>query len=311
MVINLIKKIVFSNRFLYETFFFLTRKKINRRNLDKKIQKLVEKENIASERINDLIVSLTSYGERLSDLKYTLFSLLQQKICPEKIIVWLSPGEHIPDELHNFERFGIEFKFYETNIKSYTKLIPALKQFPDKYIVTADDDIFYKKNWLRKIWKCHLKNPNSKICHIAHEVGFNKEKKVLPYRKWKHSVIGKQKNRKIFFPTGVGGVLYPPHLIPEIFLDEYLFMKLCPNADDVWFYFMGLLSNQETIIVPHPYNHLKYVDIYKECGLNGKSTLQSVNVEQNFNDIQIRNVMNHFDLSDEKLYNLIFQCKNY
>lgn len=297
-----IKSFVLSHKILYELYFLLSCKTINRKKIEKKIFKLKSKKfNIKK----DLIVSLTSYGERIPDLKYTLYSLIMQTIHPEKIVVWLSYDEKIVNELNIFKQFGVEFRFCE-DIKSYKKLIPALKEFPDKYIVTADDDIYYQKNWLRNIWNCHLRNLECKITHIAHIVSFSPEKKLIPYNLWKHNVYSASSGR-FFFPTGCGGTLYPPHPVSEDFLNERLFMKLCPNADDVWFYFMGLLSGQTTIVVPHPYNRLKYVDIYKEYGLNKKTTLQSINVANNQNDVQIHNVMEYFNITDEKLYKLINQ----
>ena len=151
-----------------------------------------------------------------------------------------------------------------------------------------------------------MKYPTKKITHIAHRLKFDEEKKMLPYNHWLHNVKSATSG-KYLFPAGCGGTLYPPHPVKAEFLDEHLFMELCPNADDVWFYFMGLLSDQDTVIVPHPYNHLKYVDIYREYGLNSKQTLQSINVEQNLNDLQLKNVMCYFKISDAQLFNLINQ----
>jgi len=299
-----IKSIVLRHKFLYELYFIISRKKINRKRLDKEILKLQFIQKKKDNSIKGLIVSLTSYGERLIDLKYTLLSLVRQSICPEKIIVWLGYGEIIPADLRKFEKYNVEFKFCE-DIRSYTKLIPAKMEFPNACIVTADDDIYYAKNWLKKLWVCHTQNPDKKIAHIAHEICFNNEKRLLPYTSWNHN-IKRNINGNNCFPTGVGGILYPSHQVPEVFFNKKVIMKLCPNADDVWFFFMGLESNIETVIVPHPYNKLKYVDIYKEYGLNDKFTLQSVNVEQNLNDVQMKAVMDYFNISDDVFYNL---CK--
>lgn len=296
-----LKTFILKHKILYELYFIVSRKKINREKINKKIGKL--KNDFHRDYVDNLIVSLTSYGERLSDLKYTLFSLVLQSVRPEKIIVWLGEGETIPDSLRMFERYGVEFAFCK-DTRSYKKLVPTLCKYSDKYIVTADDDIFYEKDWLKKLWCTHLCYPADKITHIAHTVSFGSDGILLPYNKWRHNVHAATCG-KMYFPTGVGGTLYPPTPVPECFLDENLYMKLAPNADDVWFYFMGILSGQNTRIVRQQCNRLKYVDIYKEYGLNGKSTLQFVNVEQNQNDIQIRNVMNYFGLTDETLYNLL------
>lgn len=302
-----LKKIILSHKILYELYFFLSGKKINRRNLDKKIACLTEKVTVHKDFVPDLIVSLTSYGERLSDLKYTLLSLVLQSVRPEKIIVWLGEGETVPDSVRIFEHYGVIFAFCK-DTRSYKKLIPALQSpvLCKKHIVTADDDIFYEKDWLKKLWEAHLCYPNDKIAHIANIVLFNFDGTLLPYNKWSHNVRAAACG-KMYFPTGVGGILYPSVSVSASFLDESLYMKLAPNADDVWFYFMGILSGLNTRIVSHPCNRLKYVDIYKEYGLNGKSTLQSVNVEQNQNDMQMWAVMEHFNISDERLHEMIYE----
>ena len=41
------------------------------------------------------------------------------------------------------------------------------------------------------------------------------------------------------FPTGVGGVLYPPGSLSPAVLDKETFRALCPRADDLWLYWMG------------------------------------------------------------------------
>ncbi len=38
------------------------------------------------------------------------------------------------------------------DIKSYKKLIPTLKKYPDAIIVTADDDLIYDNKWLEQLY---------------------------------------------------------------------------------------------------------------------------------------------------------------
>ena len=51
------------------------------------------------------------------------------------------------------------------------------------------------------------------------------------------------------FPTGVGGVLYPPGSLNRDVVKKELFLELCPLADDIWFKAMGLLNGTKTIMV--------------------------------------------------------------
>ncbi|MDD6003450.1 MAG: glycosyltransferase family A protein [Bacteroidales bacterium] len=299
-----IKQIILSHKFLYEAFFFLSGKKLNRRKIDKQIEKFVF--DVNRDVIKNLIVSLTSYGKRVSELKYTLFSLVNQTVRPEKIIVWLSCTEFSRDKLSNellaFENYGVEFEFCE-DLKSYKKLIPALEQYPDYYIVTADDDIFYNKKWLELLWEKHLQYPNYIIAHIVHQITFSRNK-LLPYKMWVDCI---QKDCKGMFPTGCGGILYHKKMLFSDVDNSKLFMSLSPKADDIWFYFMSLLCGTMIKLPENPILKLKCVDVYKEYGLNGNSSLQHENVEQNLNDVQIRNIMNHYNISDEDLYKMIYK----
>lgn len=294
-----LKKIVLSHKALYELYFFIKRKKINRKSLDKKLALLKNGQlKFPKNRQDaDVIVSLTSYGERLSDLKYTLLSLVLQSVKPEKVIVWIAIGEHIPEDLRIFEKYGIEFSFCK-DILSYKKLIPALCEFSNKDIVTADDDIFYDRHWLKKLVDEKKKFPECIVAHIAHKVCFDSGGKLLPYNDWNHNVE-QEKGSRLLFPTGGGGVLWNSTDFYKDICNEALFTKLAPKADDVWFYFMSAVMNGTKIkVVKSPCNQLRYVDIYKEYGLNGKSTLASENVEQNLNDKQIANIMSYYGISD-------------
>ena len=127
----------------------------------------------------DLIVSLTSFPQRMYELHYTLYSLLTQNIKPGKIILWLAEEEFphlekdIPKKVLNLRNNGLEIKWCN-NIYSYKKLIPALKNYPDNIIVTADDDIFYENDWLEKLILSHEKDKKSIICHRAHKIKLTK-----------------------------------------------------------------------------------------------------------------------------------------
>lgn len=296
-----LKKFILSHKILYETYFFIRRKKINRKKLDKQLELLKNGKLAFSQNreTSNVIISLTSYGERLFDLKYTLFSLVLQSVKAEKIIVWIADDEKIPNELKIFEKYGVEFSFCE-DIRSYKKLIPALCKYPNRNIVTADDDIFYNKNWLKKLVDEKKIYPNCIVAHIAHKVSFDSDGKLLPYNKWPHNVSSENSSR-LLFATGVGGVLWNSADFYRDICNEELFTTLAPKADDVWFYFMSTVLNGTKVkVVKNPCNHLRYVDIYKEYGLNGKSTLASENVNQNLNDKQIYAIMDYYKISDLK-----------
>jgi hypothetical protein len=195
---------------------------------------------------------------------------------------------------------GLNLEIRETkDIFSYKKLIPALENFPDYYILTADDDICYRKDWLKKIWNEHKKKPDNVICHVAHKILLNGED-VLPYIQWKSSIKDKTPDFLIF-GCGGGGALYHKSYLYKDILNEDLFLTLAPTADDIWFYFMVIMNNRKYQVVRNPYNRLKYTDIYKEYGLNDKRILASQNVDRGKNDEQFSAVMKFYSLNFSKL----------
>ena len=282
---------------------------INKEKVSCEIEKYFESNNLGitnEKRELELIVSLTSYPARMYDIYYTIYSLLTQTLKPNKIILWLGEEQFpnkekdLPSKLLEFIKYGLTVK-YTKDLKSYTKLIPTLREYPNSLIVTADDDIFYPKDWLEKLYKEYENNKDCVICHRAHRVGIENEK-LIPYNKWEHIIISDIPGFSIFL-TGVGGVLYPPNIFYKDILNEELFMELTSTADDIWFWAMVVLNDKKIKIVDEPFRNLIYVNSEREVGLNNDSTLCSSNVRENRNDIQFENVINHYPQIMEKLLN--------
>ena len=131
----------------------------------------------------DLIVSLTSYPKRINHVHKCISSLLNQTVEPEKIILVLAQEEFpnkekdLPSNLLSLIEQGLEILWYE-NLKSYKKLIPILEKYPNKIIVTVDDDNIYEPNWLDDLYKAYKKNSNMVHCTRGHRLVFNKNKEI-------------------------------------------------------------------------------------------------------------------------------------
>jgi hypothetical protein len=91
-----------------------------------------------------LIVSLTSYPLRFATLPLTLRSLLCQAVKPDRIVLWVPHDDEpiIPEAVRRLTSYGVEIRTTD-DIKSFKKIIPAVRAFPDAFIVTADDDVYY------------------------------------------------------------------------------------------------------------------------------------------------------------------------
>jgi hypothetical protein len=248
----------------------------------------------------NLILSFTSFAPRINFVEYSLFSILDQTIRPEKIILWLSeedfPGKEkdIPDSLKRYGSFDFEIRFVRENFKSYKKLYYALQKFPEYVIVTFDDDVYYKPQWLEKLYNAYLKDPEHVIAHRVHMISFN-NKRIEFYKNWKrrNTVLS-----FLNFSTGAGGILYPPRSLYKDAGNHELFLALCPNADDIWFYVMALLQNTKIRRVKNGYRRALDFDYIFSGEYMVIPKLTDVNVKKNQNDIQLKNVLEHYCLYD-------------
>jgi hypothetical protein len=249
-----------------------------------KIKTLSKKNDV----VHQYIVTLTSYGHRItSTLPYTLYSLFNQTVLPDHIILWLTKTDVIPSMVQLFIHHGLEIR-YCSDIKSYKKLVPALSQFPNDILITADDDIYYHKNWFKIIKNSYLKKKDKIHCWRAHEIRIGKDNKILPYKNWNHCVK-KFVNSKRIFPTGGSGVLYPPNTLDIICTNCSEFMELAPKADDIWFWAMSTLKGTEYCIVKNSNHTISLIDPREE-----KKGLGISNVINNENDRQLSNIIARF-----------------
>jgi len=307
--INLRNKL-FSFPLIREILFFVFRKKMYKKIVNKKILLLFKGEKkLNGIKLDKLIVSLTSFPERIAEIKYAIFSLLDQTILPGKIILWLAESQFpnkekdLPEELLIFKKFGLVINWCE-DLRSYKKLVPTLKKFPNHYMVTADDDLYYKKKWLEKLWFEHLKYPNDVICHLAARVSFM-NKDILSYVKWERYIKKECVGYNVFGCSG-GGILFHKDFLYEDVVNTDLFLNLAPYADDIWFYFMTIMNGTMIRVVRNPYTRVKYINPYREYGLKNGYKLATINVDSNFNDRQIKNIIDHYQVDLFSLLNKKF-----
>lgn len=235
-----------------------------------------------------IIVSLTSYRKRFSDLPKTIYSLLNQSIKPDKIILWLDEEcedlIYLPYDITQFIKNGLEIKFVK-DVGPYTKAIYAFKEFKNAIIVTADDDIYYPKDWLKKLYLSYIAHPQDIHVHRAHRVDLSK-----PYEKWtKH--INEETARYDNFLTGVGGVLYPPECFGKEVFREDVFLKYSPKADDIWFWIMALVYNRKIRVVKNHIKTLITTNIFNQLFGNN---LYKDN-RKGYNDIQLKNLLKFYE----------------
>ncbi len=280
---------------------------INREVLDKKIA-VFDKIGINTDkRAQKLIVSLTSFPPRMNDIHYTLYSLLNQSVKPDEVVLWLANEQFpngeadVPQKVLDLQKNGLTIKWCE-DTRSYKKLIPAMQEYPDDVIVITDDDVFYNKNWLKRLYRQHLLSPKTVIGHRCHKIVVDKQGYPLTYRKWKRNSLQTTPSYKNFL-TGCGGILYPPHSLYKDCPKKELYQSLAPYADDIWFWAMTVLNNVKIKTFWGHFNKVLLVNPEREMRNTEDLTLAKINIEQNGNDKQMRQVIEYYPQLREKLKN--------
>ena len=187
-----------------------------------------------------LIVSLTSYPPRFKILPMTLRGLLRQTVKPDHLILWIARDDFalLPQSVFDLQHYGLEIRPTELDLKSYKKIIPALDQFPEAFIVTADDDVLYWSSWLEEMVRGADLSGRVVTCHRAEEILADPQGRYRPYRQWVQNTPMRGQSPKLF-PVGIGGVLYPPGVLAHKPEDRATALSLCPQGDDIWLYWVG------------------------------------------------------------------------
>lgn len=236
-----------------------------------------------------IVVSLTSIPSRLSTLHLTVRSILNQNVRPKKIVLWLheSLKQEVPKQLGLLECELFEIR-YSSLTCSHRKLIHSLELFPNDIIVTCDDDMMYRPNWLFLLYQEHLKNSDAIIANQTRYIQYTKSGKLLPYKLWIYQG-DKPFNQNAVIPIGAEGVLYPPNVLWHLATDSDLFLNLAPKADDLWFKAMSFLKESKSIpatIKPNPSIPILGSQKYalKKTNIGGdKNTRQWLDLTAHFN----------------------------
>ncbi|MEP1767005.1 MAG: glycosyltransferase family 2 protein [Sulfitobacter sp.] len=236
-----------------------------------------------------LVVSLTSYRPRFVNLALTLRCLLRQSMQADKIILWVSAEDapHLPPQIKELEVAGLTIGICE-NMRSFTKILPTLRDHPDATIVTADDDVYYADNWLNDLVDGYRITDAKVVCWRAHKMRFAPDGTLLPYTKW-HTNIDGPLQSPLLFPTGVSGVLYRPDALDPRVADYNLARSLCPQADDIWLYWMQRMAGTTPCLLS---GHTRVI----EWELEPTESLRRDNLHKGGNDAQIANMIKRFGL---------------
>jgi hypothetical protein len=235
-----------------------------------------------------VVVSLTSYGPRLASLHLTLKCLLRQTVKPDAVVLWLAEPDLdvAPDSLREMQTQGVRLMPTE-DLKSFKKIIPALKAWPEAFVVTADDDVYYRSTWLEELIGGWSGDPREIVSRRARRIALGPDGAPEPYARWRwcheQGLVS-----TTLLPVGMGGVLFPPGSLarPDVF-DQASFMQLCPTADDMWLYWMARKAGSVVRKVGRQRTYFFWPRT-QDVGL------ANINRRAGANDVQIRSMVDRF-----------------
>lgn len=212
-------------------------------------------------RADDLVVSVTSYPERIGILEKVIDSILKQTVLPGKILIYLSKDEFsntedIPSALSSIlakRKNLIRLCWVKGNLKSHKKYFYAMKEYRDCAVLTIDDDQIYPSNMIEILYSSYKKFPGYIHCNRANLMTFRNDGTLRCYSRWlfayKHLL---ETPSMQLLPTGVGGVLYPPGSIPPAAFDSEAIKQCCIQQDDLWLKFWSVVNGVK-VVVPEGY----------------------------------------------------------
>jgi hypothetical protein len=166
-------------------------------------------------------------------------ALLRQSRPPERLVLWLHDASFRDDRalchlVRRQQDRGLEIRRVPTDWP-HMKLLPALREWPDAAIITVDDDIIYEPDLVASLLETGARYPGTVVCHDCRSLGVTATGDFLGYREWPKNAPEAVVPGLAPMPQGVGGVLYPPGVMPAAVHDESLAATLSPRNDDLWF----------------------------------------------------------------------------
>ena len=202
---------------------------------------------------HDVVVSMTSYPARIQHAWIALESLFRQVDNKFELVLVLCrsqfPGEKLPLMICLQIKKGLRVLWVDEDNRSFDHLWPAYKAFPQKAVISVDDDKHFSPSLVGTLRSYSKEHPGS----------------VIGARGWQMKSVGGDvefgagwvradpttSSDELFMPPG-NGSLYPPGSLPQQTGDVALMKEICPVADDVWYWVMAKLHGSHSICVGMP-----------------------------------------------------------
>lgn len=184
-----------------------------------------------------VVVSMTSFPARIRKVWIVVETMLRQRQSPEKIVLWLSrdqfpggPGQ-LPERLLAQQSRGLDIRFVDGDIRSHKKYYYAFAEFPDRHILTIDDDLLFPSTFVGDVWDCARAHPDSVIANFGSPFAWDEQLGYIT--RTPGTISPGETGPHLFFGSG-GGTLFPAgRMLPWMDNIDTIW-SLCPTADDIY-----------------------------------------------------------------------------
>jgi len=211
--------------------------------------------------------------------------MIRQTQRAEKIVIWLS-REQFPDEKDSLPNNllqlcdrGLDIRFVDEDIRSFKKFYYAFQEFPNKCVVTIDDDLLFPSTFVEHIYDCSMRHPNSVIANFGFK--FRWDEKINYIEVIDSPITEEETGRHLFFGSG-GGTLFRPEKMLPFMNSIFEIRQVCPTADDIYLNSLSRLADLDvTFMSNSPLLSLWNKSDVKLDHYNGPmSDINSKNAEQ-------------------------------
>ena len=184
-----------------------------------------------------VVVSFTTYKNRVKYAPQVIASLLNQTIKPYKVCLTLYKEDlqYVTPELQTYFNNGdVELIVSDIDIAPHKKWYYVMNKYKEYPIITVDDDVIYNSNLVETLYQAYLKHSDCVSARRVHRMKYQASGKPLPYNQWDYEYKGLSLSPSFdLCATGIGGVLYPPNIlrVDEIYVDDIM---ECLYADDMF-----------------------------------------------------------------------------
>lgn len=242
-----------------------------------------------------IIVSMTSFPQRIHKVYIAISSIFQQTKKPDMVMLWLAEEQFpnkekdLPEELLEYQKFGLQIRWCKEDIRPHKKYYYVMKEYPEDIVITVDDDLTYEEHMIEKLFVSYLHYPYAVSTVRTHLIKGESDSKIASYNAWIKEFSGLVGYPSMqLFSTSGAGTLFPPHCMDEEVFNMDMIKSLCLNADDLWLKVMQVRKGTPVVLVD--YNRLLcYIPDTQEVAL------RTNNVYRSENDKQLEKVLSVYD----------------